>query len=107
MPALDFIRKYDSPQTLCYADPPYPHEARTATDNYEHEMSRQDHVELLNLLRSIEGKVMLSGYGNELYDTVLSDWHRVERPTKVQTGSAEKKSDRIEVLWMNYEPGNH
>jgi DNA adenine methylase len=104
MPALDFIKKYDSSQTLCYADPPYEHAVRTSSDDYQHEMCRQDHGELLNLLRSVQGKVLLSGYGNELYDTVLSDWHRVEKPTKIQTGCSQRKSDRVEVLWLNYPP---
>jgi DNA adenine methylase len=104
MPALDCIRAYDALWTLFYIDPPYWHAARTSADDYLHEMTDQDHAALLTLLRSVKGKVVLSGYRNELYDTMLSDWCRLEMPTKVQTGSAEKKSARVEVLWLNYEP---
>jgi DNA adenine methylase len=103
MSALDFIRCYDSPDTLHYLDPPYVHRTRTGNDDYDHEMSDADHVELLRTIKTLKGKVLLSGYGNELYDTTLSGWHRVTRATKVQTGSAKKKGDRVEVLWMNYE----
>jgi DNA adenine methylase len=102
MSALDFIRKYDSPQTLFYCDPPYPHSARTSANDYQHEMTEADHVALLELLRRVQGRVMLSGYANDLYDSLLPGWHQVGMPTKVQTGSAEKKSDRVEVLWLNY-----
>jgi DNA adenine methylase len=102
MSAPDFIRKYDSPQTLFYCDPPYLHSARTSVDDYQHEMTEADHVALLELLRGVQGRVILSGYANDLYDSLLPGWHRVGMPTKVQTGSAEKKSDRVEVLWLNY-----
>jgi DNA adenine methylase len=104
LPALDFIRHYDSPETLHYLDPPYVHRTRTGNDDYDHEMSDADHVELLQMIKTLKGKVLLSGYANELYDTMLADWHRVTRATKVQTGSAKKKGDRVEVLWVNYQP---
>jgi hypothetical protein len=37
----------------------------------EHEMSEADHVELLRVLRTCTGKVMLSGYPSQLYDDTL------------------------------------
>src|SRR5262249_12080957 len=47
-PALEVIRSEDSSATLFYLDPPYPHEARTATKVYAHEMTAADHRELLD-----------------------------------------------------------
>jgi DNA adenine methylase len=106
MKALDFILAYDSANTFLYADPPYLHATRTAKDVYAHEMTQQDHVELLKVLKGCKSKVLLSGYGNDMYDGTLTSptWHRVTKATKVQTGSAKSKGDRVEVLWMNYEP---
>jgi DNA adenine methylase len=102
--ALAFIDEYDKPNTLIYADPPYEASSRVAKDVYRHEMNEQDHLRLLGRLKQCKAKVLLSGYANPLYDSLLSDWRRVERPTKVQTGCAKTKSDRLEILWLNYEP---
>ncbi len=39
MPAIELIKREDTPGTLFYCDPPYVHETRTATDAYSHEMT--------------------------------------------------------------------
>jgi DNA adenine methylase len=61
MPAVDLIRREDTPNTLFYCDPPYLHETRKATAAYAFEMTEADHEELLDVLRQCKGKVMLSG----------------------------------------------
>ena len=60
--SLDLIRREDTPDTLCYCDPPYLHETRKSTEAYAFEMTEADHRELLDLLCQCEGKVMISGY---------------------------------------------
>ena len=82
--ALDIIREYDSPDTLFYLDPPYMHE---------------DHERLLSLVAGLQGKVVLSGYDNDLYASMLPGW-RVER----KATESMRRSQRIECLWMNYNP---
>ena len=62
MPAIELIKREDTPTTLFYCDPPYLHETRTATDAYFHEMTEAEHRELLATLVECKGKVMLSGY---------------------------------------------
>ncbi|SAI58979.1 modification methylase [Bordetella ansorpii] len=49
-PALDVIRQHDGPDVLFYIDPPYIPEARQPGRFYAHEMSREDHLALLDLL---------------------------------------------------------
>lgn len=83
---------------LIYADPPYLMETRGGAQ-YRHEMTNQDHEELLDALMKHRGAVILSGYASELYDAALAGWHRIER--KARTQRAEK---RTEILWLNYEP---
>lgn len=83
-----------------YLDPPYLLGARTAKQ-YKHEMTDQDHIELLELIQQFPGKIMVSGYENDLYNQYLKGW------TKESTkGYAEYNNgaDRQEVIWMNYEP---
>jgi DNA adenine methylase len=102
-PALDVIRDEDTEATLFYLDPPYVHETRTARGAYgRFEMSEADHRRLLDLLLTVKGKVILSGYPNELYDRALANWgrHEVELPNNAS--GAKTKRRMVEVLWCNF-----
>ncbi len=104
MDAVDFIRELDSPDTLFYCDPPYMHETRTATKTYAHEMTEQQHAELLNALAKIEGKFLLSGYPNRLYDQAERDfrWNHVDFVLDNKASSAKSKEKKTERIWANY-----
>jgi DNA adenine methylase len=96
-PALDVIRRYNGPEVLIYADPPYVHGTRTASGKaYTHEMTDKDHAELLYVLRDHKGPVLLSGYDSDLYSGLLGDWRKETRAT-----TAEKGVKRVECLWIN------
>lgn len=103
-PAIEIMAKHDSAETLHYVDPPYMHETRAAGNKYDlgwrmyaHEMTNDDHRQLLEFLRGVEGMVVLSGYAAPLYDEILSDWRRIERQTFADGARA-----RTEVLWLNH-----
>jgi DNA adenine methylase len=102
--ALDVIRSEDTPATLFYLDPPYYAATRAAREVYTHEMSNTQHRELLDLLLMVKGKVMLSGYGNALYDSMLAGWtrHAFDLPNNAAGGKAKRRM--TEVLWCNFEP---
>jgi DNA adenine methylase len=98
-PAVDVMVQHDTPRTLHYVDPPYVWSTRKISrgHGYRHEMSDDDHRSLAEVLRSLQGMVILSGYASDLYDIELfSDWKRVER--EALADGAEK---RTEVLWLN------
>ena len=101
-PAVDVIRQQDGEATLFYLDPPYVHETRVATSAYQHEMSEEDHRELLATIRGCKGKVILSGYPNPLYDRKLSDWRRDDIEIDNKAAAGAKKQRMIESLWMNF-----
>jgi DNA adenine methylase len=101
LPALEVIKKYDSPQTLFYCDPPYPHRARGDSKAYAYEMSDKDHEQLADLLHSVKGMVAISGYHCDLLDRLYKDWYCHEAPIRV---CHSVKSPRQEVLWTNYDP---
>ncbi len=105
-PALEVIRRYDSPETLFYCDPPYLHESRSDHKAYAYEMTDQEHVELAAILRSVQGKVAVSGYRSPLMDRLYADWRCIEGPAKkahsTNTRPDGKKQERAEALWINY-----
>lgn len=103
-PALDVIKRYDSPETLFYCDPPYPHESRGDNKAYGYEMSDEDHFQLASILHHVEGKVAISGYDSPLMNELYGDWQRFSAPSK-QCHSVKKL--RTEVLWMNYDLKNY
>jgi len=98
-PALEIIDLYDSPDTLFYCDPPYPHESRGDTSAYSYEMSDAEHREFARRLRKIRGRAAVSGYHCTLYDQLFEDWRCMESPAKLCHSI---KKMRREVLWTNY-----
>lgn len=95
--AREVMAQHDGPKTLHYVDPPYVFETRSDDGaDYAHELSDDQHAELLEFLRGLHGMVVLSGYPSDLYDAALPDWHRVER-----AALADGAKKRTEVLWVN------
>ena len=98
LPAAEIIRRYNTPDVLIYADPPYLRGTRKP-NLYKCEMTDAEHEELLTLLRDHPGKVIISGYENDMYNDYLSGWHKEQKRTQAEAGTI-----RVETLWMNYEP---
>jgi DNA adenine methylase len=102
-PALDLIARFDTDDTLFYVDPPYLQSTRSQKKArgelecaYGHELTDEDHAELLEQLLHVRGLVMVSGYPSSLYDDALKGWRRVE-----MDAHADGARPRVEVLWIN------
>lgn len=95
-PALELIKAFNHERVLIYADPPYILSTRNRRQ-YRHEMTDDDHCELLEMLCRSKAMVMISGYDCDLYDTYLNGWRKEQIRTKTHNGS-----DRTETIWMNY-----
>lgn len=100
LPAVELIERYNTEDVFIYADPPYLHGTRK-NYLYKHEMTDANHKELLDVLVRHKGKVLLSGYDNDMYNNTLQGWNKVQKATIAEGGRA-----RIETLWMNYEIEN-
>lgn len=98
MPATELIKRFNYPNVLIYADPPYVLSTRHGKQ-YRCEMSDKDHEDLLAVLLEHKGPVLISGYDNALYNDRLQGWYRKEAISYSQTASR-----KTEVLWMNFEP---
>lgn len=98
-PAMEVIQRFDYGDVFMYLDPPYLLGTR-ARKQYKHEMTDEDHEEILQVILRSKAKIMISGYESELYETYLKDWKRMEF-----RGAAEHGGTRKEIVWTNYRPG--
>jgi len=97
---IRFLRKYEQrchSQTLIYCDPPYMQETLKSASRYRQRFSKEQHFQLLTLLRRFKCMVILSGYASGLYDSLLRDWRRFEFTAPTRGGSL-----ATEVVWMNF-----
>lgn len=97
-PAQELIKRFNYPNVLIYADPPYLLKTRRGKQ-YRHEMTDNEHELLLLLLLQHKGPVVLSGYRSQLYDDYLTNWYSIDMP-----GRAEGGAIRTETIWMNFKP---
>jgi DNA adenine methylase len=89
---------------LFYCDPPYVHETRSTTGEYQYEMTIEQHQRLLETLAGIEGKFMLSGYPSELYAgwSAKQKWTCHEYKIDNKAASGKVKEVKTECLWCNF-----
>ena len=91
------IRRYDTPKTLFYVDPPYVLSSRSETRQmYLYEMTDDQHRELAALLNSVRGMVVLSGYRSALYDELYAGWPRFDRVVPNNGNSTS-----VECVWVS------
>lgn len=102
--ACKVIRQQDGKNTFFYLDPPYLHETRVTTGDYECEMTIEQHEALLKTLTDIEGRFILSGYPSALYSRYEADygWRHVDIEIDNKASSKATKEKKIERLWVNY-----
>jgi len=103
-PAIDIIESHDSDQTLFYVDPPYVHDTRCfrhrgGHNAYRFEMADEEHLQLLEILKSVSGMVVLSGYPSELYTQALSEWECHQKEARISAGRG--TTLRTECVWLN------
>lgn len=109
------LQRYDTIETLFYCDPPYIHDTRRSKNNYAHEMTNDDHKELVSVLLNLNGKVILSGYKHEIYLPLEEyGWQRIEWPISCSAAGRTRANGilgdgaaiandqiRLECVWIN------
>lgn len=101
--ALEAIRRYDTVDTVFYLDPPYVHSSRGDASAYGYEMTEEEHRELAETLRTVRGRVVLSGYRTALYDELYRGWRREDADERL---CHSVRKPRRESLWLNFEERN-
>jgi hypothetical protein len=94
---LTFLASYPfQPADLVYCDPPYLMETRSGGRLYRHEMSDDQHAELLTTILELPCRVMISGYWSEMYASRLQRWNCITFEAMTRGGMA------TEWLWFNF-----
>ena len=98
--AVDYLKSYKfTDNEMIYCDPPYLRETRRRKRKfYRFEYSFEQHMELLEVIKTLPCMVMISGYESDLYKEMLKGWHIHTFQAKTSIGVA------TEWLWMNYPP---
>ena len=109
--AFKFLVNYSfKGDELVYLDPPYPFETRfSKEDIYRYEYTDEQHRDLVGLLANRVGLdcfVMISSYGNKLYDEVLLE-SKFTRWYKFTFNAMTRKGLREEALYCNFNPDEH
>jgi DNA adenine methylase len=93
------VKRYDTPQTLFYLDPPYAAHTRIG-GGYRHELAESDHHRLVETLMNISGMSVLSGYQCEAYTRLeMADWRRVDYD--VPSYMSPRRERRRESQWIS------
>jgi DNA adenine methylase len=103
---LKICKRWDSPQTCFYLDPPYLPETRVTRYDYTHEMKLDQHEALLQWCLKAKGMILISGYFSQLYARILetNGWRRRDMETYSRGSKSNGKgyeAKRTECLWYN------
>ena len=94
--AIAFIKRWDSPQTIFYCDPPYPGADQGHYSGY----SLEDYQSLCNSLDNCQGSYILSNYAQAI---VPDSVQKVIEIQAVMTAASKDKTgekERIEILYI-------
>jgi DNA adenine methylase len=105
--ATRVIKRFDTPQTLFYLDPPYLPSTRSIRwrkKAYAVEMTEEEHVAFIETIKNVQGMVVISGKPSKLYEEMLAGWSKSQRVARTDF-----QSSTTEVLWLspNAENNHH
>lgn len=101
---LEYLKKlkyqpWYNTSVVLYLDPPYPHSCRKNPKGckYKHELTDDQHFELIQIVQDLACKIILSSYHNKIYSRQLSYWNKKE----IKTNDRALRT-RWEVAWYNF-----
>lgn len=103
--ALKVLRRFDCKDAVIYLDPPYVHSTRSS-DRYAFDADNFDHHALVDyLLHDVKGKVVLSGYDNEVYKPLeRKGWKRFDYVRALRANvTSGRREKRVESIWRNHD----
>lgn len=98
------LDRYDNTDCLFYLDPPYIPDTRRS-GGYRHELTEDDHRELVDRVLALEGVAIISGYDHPVYEPLVAGgfsrhefrvWSTAARGSK-----GDPRAKRVEVIWAS------
>jgi len=90
------LKKYDSPATLFYLDPPY-EKSKGLYDDYQ-----MDYEELQQIVRSLKGYVAISMNDSPNIRRIFKNYNIVKIDEKAMGRFKKTQTARVDILIMNY-----
>jgi len=102
--ALSFIKRWDSPATVMYIDPPY-----VGLGNYYLPSTDiEHHQQLVDTVFTCKSAIVISGYDHPVYDKLVEHgWQKIQFQTITQMSNTKGKGQRklklrrVECVWRN------
>jgi DNA adenine methylase len=98
--ALSVIKSRDADFSFFYIDPPYPEASQGHYAGYRLE----DFIELLNLLKTLKGKFLLSSYDYPILAqfALENGWHQFKKEMTISANKGTRDKKKVEVFTANY-----
>jgi DNA adenine methylase len=94
--AIDFLAQFSSDaNSLIYFDPPYVASTRKGRGYGPGLEFADKHTAAAAILLDSPAHIAVSGYDNELYDSLYPNWHKIYRRSKTNIGRA------TEIIWLS------
>ena len=94
----DCIKRYDRPHTLFYLDPPY-----WETEGYGVPFEWAEYLAMAELMRSVQGKVVLSINDHPAIRECFAGFHVEEIPINYTVGGGGKAVPRTELVYSSWD----
>jgi DNA adenine methylase len=96
--ALEIIKNMDSEETFFFVDPPY---INTKCDAYKGEYTKQDYLNLIELLKTLKGEFILSNYPQPDIE-MPNDWDVRSHTRNKSITKVNDPKEKTELFWANY-----
>ena len=107
------LQRYDTPETFFHVDPPYVPETRKK-GSYRHELTIDDHRELVQIVLGLQGKAMVAAYAHPVYASLdEAGWRRHDFQVTCSAagrtrmtgllgpGTVTLHQPRVESIWLS------
>lgn len=103
---LGAIQHADHADTFFYIDPPFLPETRVTKKLYRHEMTSEQHQELLDRLATIKGRFLLCSYPSSMYTQAINQngWYFHDKYIDNKASKQRVKPQMVARCIMNYRP---
>lgn len=100
------LDRYDAPGACLYVDPPYMPSTRSrGGSGYRHELTVDDHADLVARLLTLDAAFVVSGYDHEVYRPLDEAAERLEFRQLARSSGAAAMPERVEVVWRRFAVG--